>query len=451
MRISITTLGCKVNQAESASIEGTLRENGHEIVPMLRDTDRDRPDVCIINTCTVTSKSDYQSRQMIRRAVKSGARVIATGCYAQLRPEEILKIKGLELILGNSEKGRLNEYLYKLFPGKLKPENPESVPKCNDNESMTRVLVESPETPMKLGPYYSNRSRAFLKIQDGCNFSCSYCTVPMARGKSRSLNPADVLSAAEKLVADGYEEIVLTGIHIGSYGLELKPESSLLEIVNKIINVNPLIRLRLSSIEPQEFKKDFLLLIKQVGSRGRLCPHLHIPLQSGSDNVLKLMKRGYNISFFKKLINEIVMTHPDISIGTDIIVGFPGESENDFRDTIKFLEELPLSYIHVFPYSQRPYTRASTLKGQISNEIKKKRVNIILETARNKKNAYLIRHLGKTLDVIVERKTATTCFYRAISENYIRLLVKADNLIEGKSLLVKAVSISDGELISMPV
>ncbi|MEF9475635.1 MAG: tRNA (N(6)-L-threonylcarbamoyladenosine(37)-C(2))-methylthiotransferase MtaB [Candidatus Mariimomonas ferrooxydans] len=454
MKVAIYTLGCKVNQAESASIEGTMRGHGHEIVQMHRDTDRDRPDVCIINTCTVTSKSDYQSRQMIRRAVKSGARVIATGCYAQLRPKELLKINGLDFILGNSEKDKLQEYFDKLSSAKLKTENLGSVPNCNDNESMKRVLVESPETPMKLGPYCSNRSRAFLKIQDGCNFSCSYCTVPMARGKSRSLNPADVLKAVEKLVADGYEEIVLTGIHIGSYGLELKPESSLLGIVNKIINDNPLIRLRLSSIEPQEFKKDFLSLIKQGGtnrSRGRLCPHLHIPLQSGSDNVLKLMKRGYNISFFKKLINEIVMIHPDISIGTDIIVGFPGESENDFKDTIKFLEELPLSYIHVFPYSQRPYTRASTLKGQISNEIKKKRVNIILEIARKKKNAYLIRHLGKTLNVIVERKTATTCFYRAISENYIRPLVKADNLIEGKSLLVKAVSISDGELISMPV
>lgn len=444
MKISITTLGCKVNQAESASIEGTMRGHGHEIVPMLRDTDKpgmscDRPDVCIINTCTVTAKSDYQSRQMIRRAVKSGARVIATGCYAQLRPEELSKIKGLDFILGNSEKGNLQEYLYKLSP--KSPENP------------PEILVESPETPMKLGPYCSNRSRAFLKIQDGCNFSCSYCAVPMARGESRSLNPADVLNAVEKLVADGYEEIVLTGIHIGSYGLELKPESSLLEIVNKILNVNPLIRLRLSSIEPREFKKDFLLLIKQAGttrSRGRLCPHVHIPLQSGSDNILKLMKRGYSISFFKKLINEIVLAHADISIGTDIIVGFPGESENDFRETVNLLEELPLSYIHVFPYSQRPNTSAAGLKGQVSNQVKRKRVNIILEIAINKKNAYLTRHLGKTLNVIVEKKEATNCFYRSISDNYLRPLVRADNLNVGSSLQVKAVSFCDGELISIP-
>ncbi len=467
MKISITTLGCKVNQAESASIEGTMRGNGHEIVPMLRDTENlgtepacpvgrsYRPDVCIINTCTVTSKSDYQSRQMIRRAVKSGARVIATGCYAQLRPEELLKINGLDFILGNSEKGNLQEYLYKLFPES--PENPPISPfnnKGGKGDFQTKILVESPETPMKLGPYCSNRSRAFLKIQDGCNFSCSYCAVPMARGKSRSLNPADVLNVVEKLVADGYEEIVLTGIHIGSYGLELKPESSLLEIVNKIINVNPLIRLRLSSIEPQEFKKDFLLLIKQAGrqarSRGCLCPHLHIPLQSGSDNILKLMKRGYSISFFKKLINEIVLAHPDISIGTDIIVGFPGESENDFKKTVKLLEELPLSYIHVFPYSQRPNTSASGLKGQVSNQVKRKRVNTILAIALNKKNAYLTRHLGKTLNVIVERRETTNGFYRAISDNYIRLLVRADNLTEGSSLQVKAVSFCGSELISTP-
>ncbi len=410
-----------------------MRGHGHEIVGY---ADRDQPDVCIINTCTVTAKSDYQSRQMIRRAVKSGARVIATGCYAQLRPEELSKIKGLDFILGNSGKGSLQEHLHKLFP-----ESPENPPE---------ILVESPETPMKLGPYCSNRSRAFLKIQDGCNFSCSYCAVPMARGESRSLNPADVLDAVEKLVADGYEEIVLTGIHIGSYGLELKPESSLLEIVNKILNVNPLIRLRLSSIEPQEFKKDFLLLIKQAQSRGRLCPHVHIPLQSGSDNILKLMKRGYSISFFKKLINEIVLAHADISIGTDIIVGFPGESENDFKETVNLLEELPLSYIHVFPYSQRPNTSASGMKGQVSNQVKRKRVNIILEIAINKKNAYLTRHLGKSLNVIVEKKEATNCFYRAIADNYIRPLVRADNLNVGSSLQVKAVSFCDGELISIP-
>lgn len=434
MKVAIYTLGCKVNQAESASIKGVLREKGYEIVPTLRDnlgTSRDRPDACIINTCTVTAKSDYQSRQMIRRAVKSGARVIATGCYAQLRPEDLTKIDGLDLIIGNSYKDDLFEYLHNLPQGNGKPS----------------VFINSPDAPITLKPYFSNRARAFLKIQDGCNFSCSYCTVPMARGESRSLIPEDVLKAVDKLSADDYKEIVLTGIHIGSYGLELQPKSSLLEIVNKIIKTHPLIRLRLSSIEPQEFKKDFLLLIKQ----GCLCPHLHIPLQSGSDNILKAMNRGYSISFLKNLINDIVATCPNISIGTDIIAGFPGESEKDFKESVRLLEELPLSYIHVFPYSQRPNTRALLLPGRISNEIKKKRVNILLEIAKMKKNTYITRHLGQILDVIVEKKEITHGFYRAISDNYIRPLVRADNLILGQRLQVKAVSFSSGGLISVPI
>jgi threonylcarbamoyladenosine tRNA methylthiotransferase MtaB len=450
MRVAIKTLGCKVNQAESASIKGVLREKGYEIVPTLRDN----PDACIINTCTVTAKSDYQSRQMIRRAVKSGARVIATGCYAQLRPSELSKIQGLDLIVGNSQKDKVHEYLDKLPSNEnLIPPNPPLL-KGGRGDFCTKIFIDSPDAPITLKPYFSNRARAFLKIQDGCNFSCSYCTVPMARGESRSLIPEDVLKAMDKLSADDYKEVVLTGIHIGSYGLELQPKSSLLEIVNKIIKANPKIRLRLSSIEPQEFKKDFLLLIKQVGttrSRGCLCPHLHIPLQSGSDNILKAMNRGYSTSFLKNLINDIVATCPDISIGTDIIAGFPGESEKDFKESEKLLEELPLSYIHVFPYSQRPNTRALLLPWQISSEIKKKRVNILLEIAKMKKNAYITRHLGQILNVIVEKKEVTNGFYRAISDNYIRPLVRADNLILGQRLQVKAVSFSSEGLISIPI
>jgi len=435
MKISITTLGCKVNQAESAYIEGALREKGHEIV-----ASADNPDACIINTCTVTAKSDYQSRQMIRRAVKSGARVIATGCYAQLRPEELLKIQGIDFIVGNSQKDKLHEYLYKLSPENIKTKNQKPDKKHS-------VVVRSPETPMMLGPYFSNRARAFLKIQDGCNFSCSYCTVPMARGKSRSLNPEEVLKAAEKFNADGYKEIVLTGIHIGSYGLDLDPESSLLEIVGKTANAYPLLRIRLSSIEPREFKKDFLSLIKQE----HICPHLHIPLQSGSDKILKAMNRGYSRKFFRGLVNDIVSELPDISIGTDIIVGFPGESEKDFNETTRLLEELPLSYVHVFPYSKRSGTRAAALPGQVNKEVKKGRVNDLLTIGKKKKNDYVIKQLGKRLNVIVEGKGTTEGFYRVISDNYIRPLVRADNLVSGQRLMIEAVSYINGELISTPV
>lgn len=223
MRIAISTLGCKVNQAESASIAGALRARGYKVV---RDTEN--PDVCIVNTCTVTSKSDYQSRQMIRRAAKRGARVVATGCYAQMKPDELARINGVALITGNSGKYELINNIQNL-----------SV------QGKPIINVTPPDHPIMINPYYSNRARAFLKIQDGCNFSCSYCAVPMVRGKSRSLRPDNVLTAFERLCSEGYNEIVLTGIHIGTYGLDLQPESSLLEIVDKIASLYPQIRLRL--------------------------------------------------------------------------------------------------------------------------------------------------------------------------------------------------------------
>ncbi len=449
MKVAVTTLGCKVNQAESAAIMGALREQGYEIV-----NSNENPDACIINTCTVTAKSDYQSRQMIRRAVKSGARVVATGCYAQLRPDELSEIKGIDLVLGNSEKAKINNYIVEF---NVEPDTSPQPPltkggseggllKGGRADFRTRALVDSPETPLQIGSYYSNRARAFLKIQDGCDFSCSYCTVPMARGKSRSLSPEDVLKAVEKFISDGYKEIVLTGVHIGSYGLELKPESSLLEIVKKITACCDKTRIRLSSIEPQELKKDFLTLIK----KGRLCPHLHIPLQSGSNAVLRAMNRRYSASFFKSLIQSIASTCPGISIGTDIIAGFPGESEKDFQDTVNLLQEMPLSYIHVFPYSKRPDTRAAAFASHVSDDVKKKRVDRLLEISKKKKNDYLTMHLGKYLNVIVESRDTTDGFYRAISDNYIRLLVRADRLIRGQKLAVEAVSMSNGGLISIP-
>ena len=427
MKIAITTLGCKVNQADSASILGALKEKGYEIVP----TFRDNPDICIVNTCAVTAKSDYQSRQMIRKAAKSGAKVIATGCYAQLRSDELTKIKGVNLILGNSQKDRLPEYLDKLSQNNDKP----------------LQVVETPAAPLTLKPYFSNRTRAFLKIQDGCGLSCSYCTVPLARGKNRSLSSQDVLNAVNKFNTDGYKEIVLTGIHIGSYGLDLQPKSDLLEIMHNISILYPDIRLRLSSIEPQEFKKDLLTLIKE----GMICPHLHIPLQSGSDNILKTMNRGYSVSFYKKLIDDIISICPDISIGTDIIVGFPGEEDKEFEHTVRLIEELPFSYIHVFPYSKRPDTKAARLPQQVKNSAKKERSKIILDIAINKKNIYISKQLGKKLDVIVEKKDITTGFYKTISDNYLRPLVHANNLILGQRLKIEAISLVNGELFGVPL
>jgi threonylcarbamoyladenosine tRNA methylthiotransferase MtaB len=402
MRIAIHTLGCKVNQSESASIEGELRQKGHEIVDYT-----DNPDACIINTCTVTAKSD----------------------------------KGLNLILGNSEKSMLLDHIYRIFPNKNNSEG--SIAQTSAKPS---ISVHSPESPVRLQAYYSKRTRAFLKIQDGCNFSCSYCTVPRARGKSRSLGYEDLLRAVDTFSQDGYREIILTGIHIGSYGSDLQPKSTLLKIVRELTSAYPHIRFRLSSLEPQEFRGEFLSLMKD----GHICPHLHIPLQSGSDRLLKTMKRRYNTSFYENLINSIVADYPGISIGTDIIIGFPGENEDDFNNTVWLLERLPLSYIHVFPFSQRPDTAAADMKGQVRDEIKKNRVKRTLEIAQSKKNTYLRSHLGKELNVIVEEKITTNGYYRGISDNYIRPFIQSSNLKLGQTVRVKAVSFVDGSLMSIP-
>ena len=436
MRVAIITLGCKVNQSESASIEGELLNNNHEIVKYT-----DNPDICIVNTCTVTGKSDYRSRQLIRRAVKSGAKVIATGCYAQTRSEELSKINGINLILGNSEKGTLLNYL-----GTLSAENSKSQNMTCHDDSKPATFINSPVNFITPGAYYSNRARAFLKIQDGCNFTCSYCIVPMARGESRSLNEEEVLKAVKIFHKQGYKEIVITGIHIGLYGLDMKPKSSLTEILKKITKNYPDIRFRLSSIEPGEFRDEIFSMIKE----NSLCSHLHIPLQSGSDKILKAMNRGYSTVFFQCLINRIASTCHGISIGTDVIAGFPGESETDFRETALFLEKLPLSYIHVFPYSRRPDTKAANMKGHLENLTIKKRVNILLEIAKRKKNDYMKGHLGKYLNVIVENKTVTHGFYRAVSDNYIKTFIRSNHQILGKEVRVKAISLSKGDLLSIP-
>ena len=429
MKISIQTQGCKVNQSESASIEGILRNNNYQIVDKAANAD-----VVVVNTCTVTAKSDHESRQLIRKALKSGARVIATGCYAQLKPEELTEIKGLDLIVGNSGKQKIIEHLKNIdAPEKEKYEH-------------ASVSVDNPVNHLELQPYYSKRSRAFLKVQDGCNFACSYCAVPKARGKSRSLAIKDVLTAVDELSSQGYREIVLTGIHIGTYGLDLEPKASLLELMDKITKGRPDIRIRLSSIEPQEVSDNLLTLMKERN----ICSHLHIPLQSGSDKILKLMNRRYTLGHYKQLINKIITEMPDIAIGTDIITGFPGESDKDFYETVKFIEQLPLSYMHVFPYSKRPDTKALSLSGFISEKVKKDRVKKLMEMSAYKKENYMAKNLDKVLDVIVEKRNPVTGYFNAISSNYLRILVKDEGLKSRQSLKIRTRSIVDACLLAEP-
>ena len=382
MRISILTLGCKTNQAESFSIGETLKRNGNDIVDI-----SETPDLCIINTCTVTAKADRQSRQLIYRALRNNAKVIVTGCYSELNADEIKRI-GTEIdVIKNSEKESIITKLTSYNVGDL----------CVNNRYP--------------------RHRPIVKVQDGCNFSCSYCAVPKARGKSRSESYDEIIKKINEYDASGYKEVVLTGIHLGAYGLDLRFRKSLSDLLKGILKETSMTRIRLSSLGMNEINDDLLDTI----SDSRICKHLHIPLQSGDDSILKKMDRTYSAAAFSKRLKFITEMFPDIAIGTDVITGFPEEGDESFLKTCRFIEAAPFSYLHVFPYSTRPGTRAASFNGQIPDVVKKHRVSVLKTIGDSKKNDYLTRHLNKTLEILIENRT--TEGYVGTSANYIKVLI----------------------------
>lgn len=328
-RVAIITVGCKVNQFDSAGIKEIFNKKGYISVPFDKEAD-----VYIINTCSVTSRSDSDSRNYIRRAIRrnNNAIIVVTGCYSQTSAESLLSIEGVDYIIGNNEKINIPEIIRE-----GKREKPSILVSNYQDNKFKRFKVYN----------FSNHTRAFLKIQDGCNSSCSYCIVPKARGESRSLYPDYVIEDVIKLSEKGYKEIVLTGVNLGSYGVDLSPEYSLLELLKKIENLKVINRIRLSSIEPKEIREE---LKEYLSSSNVVCNHLHIPLQSGDNNILKNMNRDYDTKFFRRLIEDLKNKIRDICIGIDVIVGFPGEGEKQFENTYKFIKELPISYIHIFPY-----------------------------------------------------------------------------------------------------
>jgi threonylcarbamoyladenosine tRNA methylthiotransferase MtaB len=361
MKVSVVTLGCRVNQSESDIIEGNLKKFGWSVVDL-----SEHPDYCIVNTCTVTAKSDYQSRQLIRRALRAGAKVIVTGCYSQLRPEEVMNIKGVFKIVNNNNKINIIKLL------------------VNNTASNTFISVK--------------RSRPYLKIQDGCNFECTYCTVPLARGKPRSLGTLEIIKRAREIEAAGYHEIVLTGIHLGSYGYDLKPKSKLSELLKSLLNKTNIKRIRLSSIEVKEIDNELIELLQEK----RICKHIHIPLQSGDDAILRLMNRMYSSKEYMFTVENILKKVSGIAIGTDVIVGFPGEGDGEFRNTKRLLDNVALAYMHIFPYSQRPNTIASKMAKQNTSAVKKKRLNELKALSDRKRMVYMLSQISKTLDVIIE-------------------------------------------------
>lgn len=380
MKFCIYTLGCKVNTYESNVMSERLKSEGFQEV----DT-KEKCDICIINTCTVTNTSDQKSMKTIRHARKNhpNAIIAVVGCLAQIKQEELLTIDGVSIVLGNKGKSRISEYI-KTYLKEHKP-----------IVDVTDIMNTEFET-MKLNNF--NRTRAFVKIQDGCNNFCSYCIIPYSRGNVRSKNPRDVIEEVKELIANGHHEIVLTGIHTGHYGTEFK-DYQFADLLSDLVEINGLERLRISSIELNEITDEVMGLMRE---HEVLVDHMHIPLQAGCDKTLKDMNRKYDISYFKKRIEKLRSIRPEISITTDVIVGFPGETEDDFKETLKNIEEIGFSKVHVFPYSRRSGTVADQMENQISDVVKKERVHRLLELSKILECQYMNQFIGREMKMIPE-------------------------------------------------
>ncbi|MDR4951853.1 tRNA (N(6)-L-threonylcarbamoyladenosine(37)-C(2))-methylthiotransferase MtaB [Chryseobacterium sp. ES2] len=398
------TLGCKLNFAETSTIARQLTDAGYDKVSF-----DEKANVYVINTCSVTENADRECKLHVKRAMKANPEglVVIVGCYAQLKPEEISQIEGVDLVLGAKEKFNILSYLDDLE----KSESEGVVHSC-----------EIEETDFFIGSYsIGDRTRAFLKVQDGCDYKCTYCTIPLARGISRSDTIENVLKNATEIAAKDIKEIVLTGVNIGDYGKgefgNKRHEHTFLDLISELDKVEGIERIRISSIEPNLLKDESIELVSKSKS---FVPHFHIPLQSGSDDLLKKMKRRYLTKLYNDRVNKIREVMPHAAIGVDVIVGFPGETEELFMETYNFLNELPITYLHVFTYSERENTEAAAMEGVVPVAERKKRNKMLRILSEKKKMAFYQTQLGKTLPVLWEHENKDGKMF-GFTENYVRV------------------------------
>ncbi|MBF0377829.1 MAG: MiaB/RimO family radical SAM methylthiotransferase [Desulfamplus sp.] len=464
----IATLGCKVNQYESDGIASQLIEKGWQKVDKVENAD-----FCIVNTCAVTSKGAMQSRQQIRSIAKANlsSKIIVTGCYAQTSPDEIKKIEGVDLIVGYDDKFRLADILIKSVNNSINKKEqlvlPNSISelKCVNN----KIEIEDGDIKEKevVTPFFKpaitgDKTRAYLKIQDGCNAFCTYCIVPYSRGRSRSMPLNDVIEHLLHLSLKGYKEAILTGIHVGAYGMDFednlsiinkhdknnienegrdKISSPLTQLLIEINRLKPIHRVRLSSIEPKELTDD---IINLASKNSILCDHFHIPLQSGDDTILKRMGRPYNSELFFNLITKIYNILPNAAIGVDVLVGFPGESNQAFENTFNLIEQLPISYLHVFPFSPRKGTKAYSYPDRVNNTIVKERSALLRELGFQKRREFEDRlinqnkYLGEHIESVVQDKRDNkTGKLIAITSNYLSVLVDGNDELKRQVVEIK--------------
>ena len=402
-KVAFYTLGCKLNFAETSTIARSFEEDGY-----IRVDFEDPADIYVINTCSVTENADKQFKQIVRKALKTNPKAFlaAVGCYAQLKPEELASVDGVDLVLGAKEKFNITQYIDDL---------------TKNNEGVVHSC-EIAETDFYVGSYsIGDRTRAFLKVQDGCDYKCTYCTIPMARGISRSDTIENILSNAKKISDKGIKEIVLTGVNIGDYGKgefgNKKHEHTFLELVQALDKVEGIERLRISSIEPNLIKDETIDFIAQSNS---FVPHFHIPLQSGSNEILKKMKRRYLRELYVSRVAKIREVMPDACIGVDVIVGFPGETDEHFLETYYFLNDLDISYLHVFTYSERDNTEAVLMDGVVPDEVRAKRSKMLRGLSAKKRNAFYESQLGKEKTVLFESDNKQG-YIHGFTENYIKV------------------------------
>ncbi|MGB2691911.1 MAG: tRNA (N(6)-L-threonylcarbamoyladenosine(37)-C(2))-methylthiotransferase MtaB [Thermodesulfobacteriota bacterium] len=411
--ISIVTLGCKVNQYDTAVILNQLPKSKYKKVPF-----SDKADVYVIDTCTVTHRADAEARNYINRAKRANpdGLVVVTGCYAQVSPEELKEVKGVDYVIGNSHKF---SSLLKIIREGIPQEEPKVF--ISDIFKEKKKGFESPDIEI-----FPGRTRAFLKVQDGCNYACTFCIIPRARGRSRSLEIAEILNRMEKLAQSGYKEIVLTGVHIASYGREIG--TNFFELLKEIEKEKIVNRVRLTSLDPADTELD---LIDFIADSETICPQFHIALQSGDQDVLKRMRRRYGPEKFLDLTNQIRQRMPDAAIGSDIMVGFPGETEEEFLNTYEIARDSALTYFHVFPYSKRKMTPAAVMAEQINPSEIKDRSKILRELGSKKKTEFFKQFIGRKFPVLIEKGSKGT------TPNYIPVRFDTDGFNVGDEVLVR--------------
>lgn len=433
MKVAFSTLGCRVNQYESEAMAEKFIREGYQIISF-----NEFADVYVINTCTVTNIGDKKSRQMIGRArrLNENAIIAVVGCYSQIAPLEVSKIEGVNIILGTRNKGEIIYWI-----NRYREENKQQV-------AITEVLKNNVFEELNIEEY-QDKTRAFLKIQDGCNRFCSYCLIPFARGAVCSKKPEKVLQEVNELAFHGFKEIILSGIHTASYGVDFNEKYNLIDLLEAIDKIEGIERIRIGSIDPNFFTEDTIDRIKMIK---KLCHHFHLSLQSGCDETLKRMNRQYSSNKYKEVVENIRNNVSNVSITTDVIVGFPGETNEEFDETYSFLEGIKLTKMHIFKYSPRKGTKASIMKNQINGKIKDERSSKLIELSNKLEKQFHFKFINSTMNVLYEKELESSeNLYEGYTSNYIKVIVKSKDNISGKIMSTKLHNIVndyvEGELI----